>query len=78
MELTIKAALRRNALLDADKIQVEVSGNGVILLGKVRSYAEREEVERIAWQAAGGLLGRLISSRWNGFGMKKQYPGRQA
>ena len=53
LESTIKAALGRNALLDADKIQVEVSGNKIILLGKVRNYAEREEAERVAWRAVG-------------------------
>ncbi len=77
VELTIKAALRRNALLDADKIQVEVSGNGVILLGKVRSYAEREEVERIAWQAAGVYsVDNQLEVEW--FWDEEQYPGRQA
>ena len=53
VEATLKAALMRSSLLDADKIQVEASGSEVILLGKVRSYTEREEAERIAWSATG-------------------------
>jgi osmotically-inducible protein OsmY len=53
LESIIKSALERNALLDADKIQVEVSGSGVTLLGKVRNYTELEEAERTAWRAAG-------------------------
>jgi osmotically-inducible protein OsmY len=53
LESTIKAALERNAQLDADLIQVEAVEDGVILLGKVRNYTEREEAERIAWNAPG-------------------------
>jgi osmotically-inducible protein OsmY len=53
LELTIKAALGRNALLNADRIQVEASEGRVILLGKVKNYAEREEAEQIAWRASG-------------------------
>jgi len=53
VEETIKAALMRSSLLDADKIQVEATGSEVILLGKVRNYTEREEAERIAWSATG-------------------------
>jgi osmotically-inducible protein OsmY len=53
IEETIKAALMRSSLLDADKIQVEANGSDIILLGKVRNYTEREEAERIAWNATG-------------------------
>ena len=53
LESVIKVALERNVMLDADKIQVEVSGSGITLLGKVRNYAEREEAEQTAWRAAG-------------------------
>lgn len=49
----IKSAFERNALLDANKIQVETSGNKVVLRGKVRNHAERDEAERAAWGAPG-------------------------
>jgi osmotically-inducible protein OsmY len=53
IETVIKSAFERNALLDAKKIQVETSGNKVVLRGKVRNHAEREEAERAAWAAPG-------------------------
>lgn len=53
IETSIKAAIERNALLNAKNIQVEASGGKVILRGMVRYYTEREEVERVAWAAPG-------------------------
>jgi len=51
----IEDALKRNArlLLVAQKIQVEISGSKVILLGSVGSWADRDEAAHAAWSAPG-------------------------
>lgn len=49
----IERALRRAAEIDASRISVETNGTEVILRGTVRSWAEREQVERTTWSAPG-------------------------
>ena len=49
----IRAAFHRSATVDAEKIELEVVGNKVILNGKVRSYAEKKDAENAAWLAPG-------------------------
>lgn len=47
-------ALRRNAQIEADRITVDVMGDGSVrLTGRVGSLAERMAVERAAWSAPG-------------------------
>jgi osmotically-inducible protein OsmY len=50
---TIRAALERNAEVEANKITVTVSGGKVTLGGKVNAWTEREAVERAAWSTPG-------------------------
>lgn len=49
----INAAFERNARIDSGKIDVIVEGTTVILQGKVRSFAEKDDAETAAWLAPG-------------------------
>lgn len=49
----IMAAFQRNAVIDAQRIQVEMRGEQAILRGRVRSWAERDIADQTARTAPG-------------------------
>jgi osmotically-inducible protein OsmY len=53
IERRIRDALKRDASLDADGIEVRVHGDRVTLDGKVDCWRDRDLVERTAWAAPG-------------------------
>ena len=64
----IKAAFKRSAMLDANKIQIDVAGSKVTLKCKVRNYAEVDEAERAVWAASGVLtVDNQLSVKWFGY-----------
>jgi len=52
-ESDIEDALRRNWSINEADVDVSVSGNTVTLTGTVTSWYQRDEAERIAWNAPG-------------------------
>jgi len=49
----ISEAFERNAAIDSNKLSVQVAGDKVILIGTVRSFAEKMDAEKTAWASPG-------------------------
>lgn len=53
MKAKITSAIMRNAQLDANQIEVTVTGHQATLTGTVSSWAERRQAEYAAWSSVG-------------------------
>ncbi len=68
VKASIRSAFERSALLNANKIEVEISGSEVTLRGNVRTYGERDEAERVAWASPGILsVHNNLMIEWSSF-----------
>ena len=52
----ITEAFKRNAIIDASSITIETIESNVTLRGKVRSWAEKKEAEKVVWAFPGVLM----------------------
>ncbi len=70
----IEAAFKRSAVLNSKNLSVEVEDSTVTITGDVHSHSELEEVERIAWSAAGvhRLQNCVTITPW-GFGPAEEW-----
>lgn len=61
----IREALECSARTQAETIKVEVIANVVVLKGTIRSWAERQAIERAAWSTPGvrGVQDDLVMLR---------------
>ncbi|MFX0594410.1 BON domain-containing protein [Melissospora conviva] len=53
LEQQLAGALSRSLADGAEQVSVEVEGDTIVLDGLVRSWAQREEAERVAWASPG-------------------------